>query len=312
MNDEPLEIFTMSDAMRLDKPSWLVEGLISSSLTLVSGKPKSGKSGMIQNFVAAVLTNRSFLGRPVLRSVERIIVVGTDPDAVVEYRDRLVGAGVTVSDAGSRLILVKALRLDSHMCHLLAQQLMPSGRDVLVLDHLSDMEGDFNSQADVANVFSNIRAAAGDATIIVLAHSSTAVGQNGFSTKKPLGSTVIEGKARWIVHVEARGMDKRVLTTRGNSGRGEIVHLQAGAHAADFSVESVESTDKEQAAQRRERSKATLDRRAEQYRWYQTNCQGLSKAEASRKLSGEFGDSATSWANRLTPKGWLGRMLAGP
>lgn len=309
---ERLELFTMSDAMKIDKPSWLVEGLISSSLTLVSGKPKSGKSGLAQNLVAAILTHGSFLGRPILREVRRVIVIGTDPDAVIEYRDRLTAAGVTVSMAGDRLVMVKALRLNRQICRALAEQLGPDENDLLILDHLSDMEGDFNSQADVADIFSNIRAAARDATTVVLAHSSTATGPNGHSTKKPLGSTVIEGKARWIVHVEARGADRRVLTTRGNSGRGEVLQLDTGGHAADFCVDSVERVDTQQAAKRRVRNKATLDKRGEQYRWYQANCRGLSKAEASRRLSTEFGDSPTSWANRLTPTGWLGQMVNKP
>lgn len=309
---ERLEVFTLSDAMELEKPSWLVEGLIASSLTLVTGKPKSGKSGIIQHLISAVLKDQPFLNRPVLGNVKRVIVVGTDPDAVLEYRDRLQDAGVTVQEAGDRLVLVKALRLDSRVCRLLNQQLQPEEGDVLILDHLSDMEGDFNSQADVADIFSAIRGAAGEAAIVVLAHSSTAVGQNGFSSKKPLGSTVIEGKARWILHLEARGSEKRSLTTRGNAGPGEMLHLTLGDHAADFNVESAQMADGDQAAKRRVRSKATLAKRGEQFTWYKVNCQGLSNAEASRRLSAQFGDTPSSWANRLAPSGWLGQMLARP
>ncbi|UNK47569.1 AAA family ATPase [Arthrobacter sulfonylureivorans] len=300
----------MQDAIQLDRPTWLVEGLVSSSLTLLSGKPKSGKSGLVQGLIAAILRNEPFLERPVLREVRRIIVVGTDPDAVIEYRDRLLDAGVTVEEAGDRLVIVKALRLNAELCRLVAEELRPAAGDVVVLDHLSDMEGDFNSQADVANVFGNIRAATGEAAVVVLAHSSTAVGQNGFSSKKPLGSTVIEGKARWIIHLEPRGASQRILTTRGNSGRGEVLRLETGDHAADFLVGSVETPEEAQIAGRRSRNKSTLEKRAEQCRWYEANCKGLSKAEASRRLSKEFGDTMNTWANRLTPSGWLGQMLA--
>lgn len=300
----------MSEAMKLEKQQWIVEGLVSTSFTLVTGKPKSGKSALVQNFIVAALGHKDFLDRPLQRDLDRLIIVGTDPDAVLEYRDRLLAAGVSPDLAGKRLILLQALRLDAHTFDAIAQKLSPAANDLIIFDHLSDMAGDFNSQADVANIFAGIRASAGAAAVIVLAHSSTAVGQNGYSSKKPLGSTVIEGKARWIIHVEKRREDHRVLSTRGNSGRGQLFHVSIGEHPLDFTIDNVSDSDAETSARRKTRSRSVLERRGEQFAWYQANCIGLTKAEASRKLAEQFGDKPSTWANRLTPSNWLGQMAA--
>jgi hypothetical protein len=180
---------------------------------------------------------------------------------------------------------------------------------LVIFDHLSDMAGDFNSQADVSSVFAAMRDAAGEAAIVVVAHSSTATGQNGFAPTKALGSTVIAAKARWIVHVEERGGDRRKLTTSGNGAKGEVLLLDVGAHIADLCVADV-VTAEQRAEKARTRSGKTLDQRALQLRWYREHCVGLSKAEAGRKLAAQFGGNARSWQNHLSPSGWAGKLLA--
>ncbi|MFD0044939.1 hypothetical protein ACFVGV_07095 [Pseudarthrobacter scleromae] len=179
----------------------------------------------------------------------------------------------------------------------------------MIFDHLSDMAGDFNSQADVSTVFAAIRRAAGEASIIVLAHSSTAVGQHGFSPAKPLGSTVIAAKARWLLHVEDRGNGERRLTTSGNGARGETIQLAVRSHVADLSVLEVVTAEQKQ-EKRKMRSTKTLNNRAQQVEWYEQHCAGLSKADAAKRLAEEFGGNARTWQNHLSPSGWMGEMLA--
>jgi len=294
--------------MMMQSPQWLVIGLISASLTVISGKPKSGKSALVLNFVVSAVLHSDFLGRTI-SATNRIIIVATDADGVGEYRDRLLEAGMTPQNAGERLILVQALRLDAEFCARLGEELRPSKGDVVIFDHLSDMAGDFNSQADVSAVFAAIRKAAAEASIIVLAHSSTATGQHGFSPTKPLGSTVIAAKARWLVHVEDRGNNERRVTTSGNGARGETIQLAVGTHVADLSVLEVVTAEQKQ-EKRKMRSTKTLDKRAQQVDWYQQNCAGLSKAEGAKRLAEKFGGNARTWQNHLSPSGWAGGMLA--
>jgi hypothetical protein len=307
LDGRPFLTYTLAESLTVAKPSWLVEGLISASVTLVSGKPKSGKSALVTALIASILTGWRFLGREV-SLVERVIVVGTDGGALDEYRDRLLAAGVTADLAGERYRFVPAVRLDHQFCRDLGEQLRPGANDLIIFDHLSDMAGDFNSQADVANVFAAIRAASGEAAVVVLAHSSTATGPNGFSSKKPLGSTVIAAKARWLLHVERRGDDRCVVTTSGNGAAGEVLKLDVGSHVSDFSLTELMSSEAK-ARQRREGSKKTLDARAEQAAWYEQNCQGLSNAEASRKLAAQFGGASGTYQNRLSPQGSLRKLL---
>ncbi|MFD0045361.1 AAA family ATPase [Pseudarthrobacter scleromae] len=48
--------------MTLGGQEWLVRGLISASLTVVSGKPKSGKSALVLNLATSILLDRQYLG----------------------------------------------------------------------------------------------------------------------------------------------------------------------------------------------------------------------------------------------------------
>lgn len=300
--------YTLAESITTAKPNWLVDGLVSASITLISGKPKSGKSALVTALIVSILSGGKFLGREV-GSVGRVIVVGTDAGALDEYRDRLLGAGVNADLAGERYRLVPAVRLDHQFCTELNNQLRPEANDLVIFDHLSDMAGDFNSQADVANTFAAMRAAAGGAAIVVLAHSSTATGPNGFSSsKKPLGSTVIAAKARWLVHIERRGDDRCVVTTSGNGATGEVLKLEVGAHGCDLTLtESESSADKVRS--RRESGKKTLDKRAEQAIWYEENCQGSSNAEGARRLAARYGGNPRTWENHLSGQGWLRKLL---
>lgn len=299
--------YTLAESLTMAKPTWLVDGLISTSITLVSGKPKSGKSALVTALITSILSGSLFLDREV-GHVGRVIVVGTDAGALDEYRDRLVGAGVSADLAGERYRFVPALRLDHQFCMNLNERLRPGADDLVIFDHLSDMAGDFNSQADVANAFAAIRTASGEAAVVVLAHSSTATGPNGFSSKKPLGSTVIAAKARWLVHVERRGDDRCIVTTSGNGAAGEVLMLDVGSHVSDFSPTEVLSTEAK-ARRRREGSKKTRDARAEQAAWYEENCRGLSNAEAARKLVERFEGKQGTWENRLSRQGSLRLLL---
>lgn len=300
--------YFLADALRRRTLQWIVQGLIVTSMTVISGKPKSGKSALILHLLASILLDVSFLGREVA-AVRRIIVVGTDADAVGEYSQRLTAAGVTPLDAGERLILVQALRLDADSCAQLSSRFAPQQGDLMIFDHLSDMAGDFNSQADVAGIFAAIRAAAGEASVIVLAHSSTAVGQHGYSPTKPLGSTVISAKARWLVHVEERGNNQRRITTSGNGSKGETIHVSVGSHVADLTVLDIVTAEQKQ-EKRKVRNTETLGKRGLQLQWFEENCSALSKAEAAKKLAAQFGGNARTWQNHLAPSGWLGKMIA--
>ncbi|MFJ6281396.1 AAA family ATPase [Arthrobacter subterraneus] len=307
--DSVLPTYTLREAMSIQRPTWLIEGLISRSITLISGQPKSGKSALVQKLIVSILGAEPFLDRAFLRPVNRIIVVATDADAITEYRDRVLQSNITPEMAADRLILIPAQQLHADFCIRVQAELRPRADDLVIWDHLSDMAGDFNSQTDVSAIFAAMRRAVGDAAMIVVAHSTTATGPNGYSSKKPLGSTVIMAKARWSVHVEKRPDGTRTITSQGNASSGEVIRLSVGASAADLHVLEV-STEAEKASTRKKRKKETRDIRGQQIEWYRANCLGLPNSEAARRLAIEFGDSHRTWANRLGPSGWMGQALA--
>ncbi|MCG2624697.1 AAA family ATPase [Arthrobacter sp. I2-34] len=299
-----VRIFTLEEAMQLEQPTWVVEGMVHSALTLVTGQPKSGKSSLVQNLIAAVLTEAKFLGRSIA-DVGRVVVLTTDAAGVPEYRDRVIGAGVTAATAGERLRLVEAHSLDQVVLGEIANVIGPGEGDLLIIDHLSDMAGSLNSQEDVTRIIQLILEAANGAAVVLLAHSTTVRNANGSTAKKPLGSTVIEGKARWIVHVERKG-DRLTVTTRGNELQGERVTVAVGERATDMAVSDVVSSG-ELSKKRSGKAEAT---KREQLAWYRANCGGKTNTEAAAALAAQFGSEKSTWQNRLAPKGWMGQELA--
>lgn len=310
VGDAPkLRTYTLRESMLIQRPTWLVEGLISRSITLISGQPKSGKSALVQNLISSILANEPFLERAFQSQVNRVIVVATDADAIIEYRDRVLQSNITPEMAADRLFLVSAEQLHADFCSQVQAELRPRADDLVIWDHLSDMAGDFNSQTDVSAIFAAMRRAVGDAAMVVVAHSTTATGPSGYSSKKPLGSTVITAKARWSVHVERRADGTRTITSQGNAASGEVLRLEVGQSPTDLRVLEV-STENDKVSRRRNRDKETLDERSVQAEWYLENCANLTKAEAGRSLAAKFGDQPQTWSNRLAPSGWLGKWLA--
>ncbi|MFK0167277.1 hypothetical protein ACIQU5_00585 [Streptomyces sp. NPDC090306] len=73
--------------------AFLIGDLLTTSITMLSGEPKAGKTLLTAGIGIALLNgHKEFLGQPVLQHVEHIVFGLTDEGAPEELKERLYGA----------------------------------------------------------------------------------------------------------------------------------------------------------------------------------------------------------------------------
>ena len=216
---------------------WLVEGLLlDSSLNLVIGKPKAGKTRLTSGIVAALASATNLGGREEL-AVSRphdVLWIGTDGgwkaqvQAAVRLNDPnalgrvLWPQGATMAEAG--LIYHACAPADETNRNWinLAKESSTHGVDVIVVDHLFGVLGDRGVNEDTAvapflNVLNEISAMG--ITVIVLHHTS----EKDFGNRSDvaMGHTLITATARQIISVreKRREIDYQEVFVRGNETR---------------------------------------------------------------------------------------------
>lgn len=304
-----LSAMTLSEARRTGREPFLIDGLIASTLTLVHGKPKAGKSAFVQSLTAAILKGEPFLGRSTERIRGRILILASDSGSPREYATRIEECGVALDRVNDRVKIVILPELSVETVRAASTLLQPTLEDLLVVDHLSDFVGDMNSAQETAALMRAIDSERHGAPVIVVAHSSTSVGPNGHSSRKPLGSTAIEAKFRWLLSLEDRGTHVS-LVARGNASHETTYLLTRGNHAADLRL-AREVSPEEAAQARRQRSEQTQAFHAEVATFVRDHLADMPKAQQAKRLSEEYpGCSEASWKRHLARSGWLGKMLA--
>ena len=80
--------------MARERQPFLVDRLVCSTVTLIYGEPFSGKSTIAAALAAASLNGQAFLGHPLTRAVNRVVILSTEVDGPEEYGQRLTEAAV--------------------------------------------------------------------------------------------------------------------------------------------------------------------------------------------------------------------------
>lgn len=284
---------------------FLVEQLVSATVTLIYGEPLSGKSTVAAALAAAAVRGERFLGRAISRPVDRVIVLTTEVDGVDEYGRRLVeDAGLPVSSSVTILDTASIRHHDEWV--ELHEQLRPTDRDLVILDNLTGIvHGSINDDAAVRPVFEGLRLfTASGAAVVVVAHVSEKTSERGRSTK-PMGTTAISAGARWRVRVIDRTGDLE-LVCDGNAAPGLTMKLRRGVKLTDLEVVSEESA-AEVMARRRTRNDTQGDRYANIADWVVANHATATPAELSRTLAIQFPDLTRA----KNPARELAKHLAG-
>lgn len=185
-------VTTVEDVMSTDEPDleWIIDGLLfRGGFSLLSGRPKSGKSTLARNMAAALANGDEFLGRTTTEC--RTLIVSLE-----EHRAGLKAEWLKLNKpTHGRVSLSIGMPEDmGQFPRLLAETVKRDKPDMVVVDHLGHA-----ARADDLNDYAKVRAALepyrqlariSGAHVMLLHHSKKQGGDHG---GEALGSTAITG-----------------------------------------------------------------------------------------------------------------------
>jgi hypothetical protein len=283
-----IQSFTFTKDSYLPKvPStFLVDGILHRSQTIIFGQTNCGKSMLALSLAAAVASGQPWNGQGVSASGPVAIVSG-DPDGLYENYDRLNKIRDDVG-GGEIRIYVPERPLAEETWFELAHQ--TEGCRLMILDNLTQfVPGTLNDDYAVKAVYERLEALSrrDDMAVAVLAHTSDKKNEHGYSSNIPAGSFVIRSVPRWFVHLH-RGSGVLSLNMQGNSGaRPWGLKLSEPTDTPRFDV--LETITPDEYAKRmgnRQRSKTKLDQWATIKAYAEAH-----PDESQRELAKRFGVS---------------------
>lgn len=285
-----IQSFTFTKDAYLPKvPStFLVDGILHRSQTILFGQTNCGKSMLALSLAAAVASGQPWNGQAVNASGPVAIVSG-DPDGLYENYERLDKVRDDVG-GGKINLYVPERPLAEETWFELARQ--TEGCKLMILDNLTQfVPGTLNDDYAVKCVYEKLESLArrDDMAVAVLAHTSDKRNEYGHSSNIPAGSFVIRSVPRWFVHLQ-RGSGVLSVNMQGNSGaRPWGLKLSEPTDTPRFEVLQTISADEMSERSGRQRSKTKLDK------WAQIKAYALAHpTESQREVAKRFGVSQTT------------------
>ncbi|MFL6098804.1 MAG: AAA family ATPase [Actinomycetales bacterium] len=288
------------------EPKFLVEGIVSTTVTMLAGAPYSGKSSLTDSLGAALVTGEdTWLGRAIEPGEHRVGYVVTDPGAVAEAQERLA---LLAPEATDRLLIARFNHNDPNQTWLaLAAELAEAGADLMIVDNLLGAmpPGCDPSNAEHARAFIQQMDQARDFGLALLVAHHTAKSGLGNSGKSPLGSQLWRAWPQASILLQKSSETIRRLEIETNVGMSTSMTLTMsyGTGAPLFTVTTNESRKSERGTER-------MDRYQDAANWIVTvHPMVKRKSELAKLLAEEFGGAASTWEKDLGPKYILGGML---
>lgn len=197
-----------------DASFWLVPDLVCSSLTLLYGESKAGKSLFVCQLVRSLVDGRPVLGRaPAVTG--KVLILCSDAGAVSEYQHRLTKMGVR--NAEDVVLVPVATGISAQRWEDLSELAGVSGFCLVVLDHATGvLEGDVNTREPWQDLWRRVMGLGAPA--LVVSHSSDSRYQ-GARSHRPMGNSAATQWARHRVEYtrpDRRDSLKRVLKLVSN------------------------------------------------------------------------------------------------
>jgi len=193
--------------------SYVIENLVHESATIISGRPKVGKTIIAAGIAEAVASGADeFIGHKVQRHGD-VVVLTTDPGEVRAWRNR-----ISIKDPDSwphgiyvggwypgawPNVIASALRVEPVL---------------FVLDNILGVQtGDIKDNAAGNAVLAQLgRIQDEGVAVLAVAHSSKRQFEDGTYAKGAMGSTIYTAWQRQGIHVEQSGAGTLTLTVSGN------------------------------------------------------------------------------------------------
>lgn len=270
------------------RETWLVDGLISSTSTLVYGEAKVGKSFLMSAMIAALQSGGEFLGRQVPDDREfSVAVCWTDDGGAADYASQIqtvIPDGTSVRAEYYALSVMRYEDWDN-----LHQDIVASGHNVVLIDNLTQaLDGSINDDSAVTRFFHGVRLfTRSGIPVIIVGHSSEKANMNGGKSDKPMGSSVISQSVRWRCFVKRSRSGNLTLEFSGNYAEPHKIVAKHGAGARFEVLDTMDAervkADAENSRQQRQTETLDLNRRIAE--WVIGNCQGKGVNQAAKALS---------------------------
>lgn len=206
---------TWIDDFNEEDTSWLIDGFVCPSLTLISAQPKHGKTLLAGHIAISLITGQSLAGRAVIGDNHLVAWMGFDAHWKQEIKD------YWAPKAHNRIIFYNAIRNhSSEPWRELLESLTSQRATVLIIDHLYGLAGELglNDAENVATVFSLIRPIYESGISVILINQA---GKSDYSKGRSAHSVAIEAEARALIRIyEKRVNGVRKIDLISNS-RGE-------------------------------------------------------------------------------------------
>ncbi|ODU05545.1 MAG: hypothetical protein ABS81_07225 [Pseudonocardia sp. SCN 72-86] len=297
------------------RETWLVEGLISATSTLIYGEAKVGKSFLTSALIAALVSGEPFLDVPTPTDRDfRIAVCWTDDGGAADYASQVQGVIPEDTDAPIDYYVLPSMRPADWQA--LFEELTLNGTTLVVIDNLTQaLDGSINQDDVVRSFFDGVRLfTRAGIPVVIIGHSSDKSMPNGATPDKPMGSSVISQSVRWRVFVRRSRKGNLTLKFSGNYAEPHEITLRHGA-GARFEIVDTKSAEQVRAdaeTRSQQRDKGTLDLNKRIADWLVANGQGKGVNEAAVALAatGEFGSSSKeTMRSKINATGAVGKML---
>ncbi|WP_158610096.1 AAA family ATPase [Micromonospora globbae] len=203
----------------LQKPPFIIPGILHNVSTVVYGQPKHGKSVWVCGMVKALVSGDSeFMGQPIHHDREwRVSFILSDGGAEREVVRDMAAMGLE-SKHHTSVLTYPGMPFTPEQWQVVADRVISDGCNLVVLDNfISLIEGNPNYTQDVNDWWN---AAVRPFTlygipVIVVAHSSDKFAPGGEKGKTPAASFALTARTRWSVHVWRCGKDLETLAFTG-------------------------------------------------------------------------------------------------
>jgi hypothetical protein len=279
-------------AMEVDGyDGFLIEGVVDASVTTILGDSFLGKTYMALDIARSLLTGEPFLGRKIVKQVDGISFLCTDPGGKYDLAGRVRDAGLD----NKRIMATSFYAprdLDGWQDAIKAFR--NHGVGAVVIDNTTDLADDANGPREVKAVTDGLRLWCDNGLSVINIHHLNKGGPYG---RSGLGSVI------W------RKWTRAELTLTGNPAKParKLVALPNNAPATDFSLmfdpagspAFTKTAEAGSLERERKRSKDTLDHNLRMSRWVVQHCQGDNTSMVSRKLAEEFGGKDESHRRQI-------------
>ncbi len=221
------DVFEPSDWPEQERDTHLVDGLLSTTLTVLAADPAVGKTNLAVGLSAALLNGeREFLGREVLAELDAVAFLSTDADGANSVRRRV--APLVNDPSRKRVFAMDAPMVGAFDWEEFALAVEDVGAQFLVVDNVPGLVEDVNNFSEAKRVTRPLLHLTEQGTAVLMLTHTSKPGPHGPAqgVNTPMGSRYWSVPARVKASLTSREADGRKRLKASNND-GSLVQIDA-------------------------------------------------------------------------------------